>query len=174
MKNKEVKYRLAVLGDSSDIAKLHVQNWQTTYRGSWSDNFLDNIAPQKQLDIWTKRLNSPNSNQHILFAEAESQLIGFACTELNKNKTYGALLDNLHVDADWRGHGIGKQLTLASTDWVKSKNPKSPYYLWVLENNHSARIFYKKLGGKEVETVVDSSEEMGAFSLVRCVWEIGF
>lgn len=171
MKKEKINYRLATLADAPVIAKLHVQNWQTSYRGSWTDNFLDNIALQKQLDIWTKRLNTPNENQHIILAETENQLIGFACTQLNDDKNYGSLLDNLHVDVDWRGYGIGKKLTLASMEWVRSKETKSGYYLWVLESNESARNFYKKLGGKEVETVIDKSPEMGTYTLVRCFWK---
>lgn len=180
MEKAKINFRLATLADASNIAKLHVQNWQSSYRGSWSDNFLDNIAPQKQLDIWTKRLNTPNENQHIILAEtcpgftsgAESQLIGFACTQLDDDEKYGALLDNLHVDTKWRGFGIGRQLTHASMDWVRSKNPNSGYYLWVLKSNEPARNFYKKLGGKEVETVIDNSPEMGTYILVRCFWKV--
>ena len=152
------------------MAKLHVQNWQTTYRNSWSDNFLDNIAPQKQLDIWKKRLTENSLNQHILLAEAENQLVGFACTLLDADATYGSLLDNLHTDINWRGYGIGKQLLHASMDWVRSQNPKSPYYLWVLEDNYHAREFYKRLGGKEVETIIDKGSKMGTYSVIRCCW----
>ena len=172
MKNKKINFRLATLDDATNIAKLHVQNWQTTYRSSWSDNFLDNIAPKKQLEVWTQRLI--DATLHILLAEAENQLTGFACTELNADPVYGSLLDNLHVAADWRGHRIGKQLTLTSMDWVRKQNAQSGYFLWVLEKNLHARKFYKMLGGEEVETVIKNHPERGGFSVVRCAWKVGF
>ena len=169
--NNKINFQLATLEDAPEIAKLHIKNWQSSYRGSWSDDFLDNIAPQKQLDIWTNRLSQPKENQHIILAKAKNQIIGFACTQFDDDPTYGALLDNLHVDADWRGYGIGKQLTLASMDWVRSKNPNSGYYLWVLEKNLGARKFYESMGGEEVETIEETKPDLGTYTIVRCFWE---
>lgn len=168
----EINYQLASLDDAPEIAKLHVKNWQTSYRGSWSDNFLDNIAPQKQLDIWTERLKAPNEKQHIILAKTENQIIGFACTQLDDDPTYGSLLDNLHVDADWRGYGIGKQLTLASMEWVRSKNSNSGYYLWVLEKNFGARKFYESIGGEEVESIEETKPDLGTYTIIRCCWKV--
>lgn len=171
MKNTSITFRLANLSDAPHIAQLHVQSWQKFYRGIWTDNFLDNIAPQKQLEIWTKILASPNEKQHLLLAEVNSELVGFAFTRLDKDPVWGSLLDNLHVRANRQGFGIGQKLIKASADWVLSQNPTANFYLWVLENNLKSRDFYKKCGAVEVETIIEKDAEIGTFRIVRCFWK---
>ena len=171
LKNKPITYRLANISDAPNIADLHIKNWQKFYRGMWTDNFLDNLAPKKQLDHWTKILSEPNEKQHLLVAEADSKLVGFAFTRLDNDPVWGSLLDNLHVRENMQGFGIGQKLIKTSADWVLSKNPKSDYYLWVLEGNLKTRDFYKKSGATEPETTTEVDPEIGTFRLVRCFWK---
>ena len=166
-----VNYRLARMSDAERIAGLHVRSWQQFYRGLWSDYFLDHLAGERQLEVWTDILKNLNEEQHLVIAESAGKLVGFSFTRLNENQTWGSFLDNLHVAADWQGLGIGRYLIKESAEWVLSGNPESDYYLFVLEKNFKSRAFYNKCGAREVEILTESDSEKGEFGLVRCFWE---
>ncbi len=68
---------------------------------------------------------------------------------LATDKDDGVLLDEVYVDEDYRGLGIGTRII---KDVISSKNP---VYLWVYKNNDSAISLYKKLGFKVVEETED-------------------
>ena len=104
-------------------------------------------------------------------AASPKQIIGFAFTRLDENPIWGSLLDNLHVRENMQGNGIGLKLIKAAADWVLSKNPNADFYLWVLEDNHKSRAFYKKCGAEEAEFVKEEHPEIGTFNVVRCFWK---
>jgi ribosomal protein S18 acetylase RimI-like enzyme len=61
-------------------------------------------------------------------------------------------------------------LSLAA-NWVKENYPNSKLHLWVLEENYAARGFYDKLGGKNIERVLEQSPSAGDAYVLRYGWE---
>ncbi len=158
-------YRQALPADVERLAALHARSWQETYRGILPDSFLDNDVAAERLAHWQEqfRINSPN--QHLIVAEADGRLAGFACTVANHDPVYGALLDNLHVATAYKGQGIGRHLMKLAAEWVQEHDPASAFYLWVYEKNDAARTFYDRLGAINQEAVP------GEFAVaLRCVW----
>ena len=59
----------------------------------------------------------------------EEETVGFACTFLNHDSQYGALVDNLHVLKKYQGLGLGRKLMSLSAEWVRMHDPTSDIYL---------------------------------------------
>ncbi len=122
------------------------------------------------MDFWQERLNHDNALHYLLLCEDQGELYGFSCIVAKYDKTYGALLDNLHVLPGYQGKGIGKHLMRKSAIWLTKKYPNSPMYLWVFEKNIQARAFYEKLGGDHVETITTEQVDGSKASICRYVW----
>ncbi len=40
--------RKAIISDATEIARIHIKSWKTTYKGIISENFLDNLYYKKK------------------------------------------------------------------------------------------------------------------------------
>ena len=153
----ELRFRTAGPGDARAVAALHTDSWQRHYRGAFSDAFLDGGVRGFHLDLWTGRLAAPGPGDRTILAEVTQAgggvtLAGMAHTVLDDNPTWGALLDNLHVSYGRKRGGVGTRLLSLTAQAVVADRPGSGLYLWVLEQNASARAFYDARGGTCVES----------------------
>lgn len=165
-----ITFRTATLADVPTIANIHALNWQQNYRGAFSDDYLDHQAAQNRLEVWTKRLQQPPDNQHIIVAEMCQQIIGFSCLEGDKDTTYGTLLDNLHVATGQKGRGIGGSLLKKSLEWSFHNYLQRPMYLWVLCQNKSGIRFYERHGGTQKEQTLHKTPLGLDVPVFRYVW----
>lgn len=140
-------YRDATPDDWENIAELHALSWQLNYRGSMSDNYLDNHVVAERKSVWKQRFATVNEKQLTILAEQNNQLVGFSCIFLDDDATHGALLDNLHVRTESKRQGIGKVLMKKSAELVLKERSNQSMFLWVLTNNQNAIKFYETLGG---------------------------
>jgi hypothetical protein len=146
-----VTYRAACAQDAVAVAELHGDSWRRHYRGAFSNAFLDDDVSEYLVPLWTGRLTSPPPLARTILAEHDGQLVGLAHTFLDEDPVWGAFLDNLHV-AHWlKRRGIGTRLLTMTRQAVMDWSPASGMYLWVLEQNASARAFYSAQGGVCVE-----------------------
>lgn len=172
-----LSFRLAQPSDAPAVAALHADSWRRHYRGAYADSFLDGDVFSDRLAVWSDRLGHGDpGGRHTVLAEEDGQLVGFAHTILGKDATWGALLDNLHVDHTQQRRGIGARLLRLSAEAVVDRAPSSGLYLWVLEQNTRAQAFYQALGGKRVERADvpapggDPSRLNGTPACLRYVW----
>lgn len=164
-------FREAKNTDVDRIANLHAQSWQQNYRGSFSDEFLDNEVLDDRLAVWHERFNNPKENQHIVIAEENGLLLGFICSYFKESPIYGTYLDNLHVSDDAKGKGIGTKLMGNLAQEINGRNYKNGFYLWVLNANYAAISFYDRIGGKSLETVEANDIGDTVFQKTRYVWK---
>jgi ribosomal protein S18 acetylase RimI-like enzyme len=143
-----VRLRNATFADAPAIARLHADSWRRNYRGAYADAYLDGDVIADRLEVWTDRLREPDPHRVTLVAEDDADLIGFAHAVLGDDPTWGALLDNLHVDHGHNRRGIGSRL-LARTASIVSPQ-RTGMYLWVQEQNVAAQHFYRAAGGTRV------------------------
>jgi GNAT superfamily N-acetyltransferase len=141
----------AVRDDAPAIAALHVDSWQSAYRGLVPDAFLAGPVVPDRLHLWTARLAVPDDTRLVLKAMDGEALVGFTCVLRDADPAWGPLLDNLHVRPDRKGAGIGLQLFTASREWSSLVSPGQPMHLWVIEGNTEARRFYDRQHGEVVE-----------------------
>ena len=165
-----IQYREATKEDINTIAQIHAKSWQRHYRGILSDQYLDTEVLNDRLSVWQKRFGQLNPKQHIIIAETNRDTCGFACTYLDHDLEWGALLDNLHVLSEFQGKGIGKALIKQSAEWVTKQNPDSTFYLWVWEQNEAAKGFYQKLKAECHSPIPHEAPGGGIANVVRCVW----
>ena len=166
-----LNYRIATQSDALNIAQLHTKSWQENYRGAFLDKFLDGELIENRKTVWEDRLKNPAQNQHVILAETENELCGFACIFIDDDPDFGTLLDNLHVASASKGQGVGTQLIklVAQVTQQKSNSPK--FYLWALEQNISARKFYESLGGIHQDTLLEEHPGGSFANACRYVWE---
>lgn len=165
-----ITYRKAGIDDMESIAQLHCLSWQQNYRGIWKDEFLDGDILENRRSVWQHRLSQPVPNQHVIVAEYDQSICGFACVYVDHDAIWGTLLDNLHVLKSQKGQGIGTHLIKSAARWAASINPASGFYLWVLPQNASARRFYENLGAINHELVSLESPDGGQSDACRYVW----
>lgn len=166
-----LEFREAKLTDANRIAYLHAISWQQNYRGSFSDDFLDNEVLDNRLSVWEERFNNPKENQYIVIAEDDGQLLGFICSYFEEKPVYGTYLDNLHVSDAAKGKGIGTKLIGGLAQEIINRNYKNGFYLWVLNTNYAAITFYDRIGGESLETVEANDIGDTVFQKTRYVWK---
>jgi ribosomal protein S18 acetylase RimI-like enzyme len=166
-----IKLRPAELSDFELIAKLHVDNWRTNYRGILSDNYLDNEIEKDRLDTWYRRLSSPGENQVVTVASLDNIFAGFCCLYLDDDPIFGSLIDNLHVSSNLQRSGIGKMLVIDCANKVYDKARNKKLYLWVYESNKNARTVYDRLSGTNFETIEKDNPDGTKSRTCRIVWD---
>lgn len=165
-----ITYRPAIPADADAIARLHAYSWQQHYRGILRDTYLDHEIEADRRAVWRERFQRPKDTQHIIVATDKDKVGGFACTYAQDDPTWGALLDNLHVSADWQGRGVGRALMQRSAQWVQRQASPEGLYLWVFEANTAARAFYERRGGVRQESVIVDNPGGGQAPVFRYVW----
>lgn len=146
-----MKIRQATIADAEYIANIHASSWQEGYKGRLSNEYLSQTVPRERQAYWHKRLQLPESNQSILVAETDNQIIGFACVFTDRNSEWGSYLDNLHVDKLYQSQGVGKALLKAVSEWCSLHASSKGLCLQVTKFNTKAQYFYKQLGARNQE-----------------------
>ncbi|MFY8106650.1 MAG: GNAT family N-acetyltransferase [Elstera sp.] len=171
-------FRRATLDDAARIADLHTRSWRTAYRGLLLDAYLDGPLLEERQTHWVAALPQAQADDFILLAEEGDQLAGFIaawCNDTSKavdpHGNYpGIFVDNLHVDPDGRGKGLGRQLLLKTLEHAQTLPNLAPsLWLWVMASNARALGFYQALGGAITETI---TEPFGGIQVEthRMVW----
>ncbi len=163
--------RAATAADSAAVAALHTASWRSTYRGILPDAYLDRAIAAERAQFWHERLAPPiNGRQHVLLAEDDSALRGFVCVRLDDDPAWGACLENLHVQPDLRGQGLGRQLFAAAAGWVTLTEPGWPLHLWVFTANAATCGFYDRYGGVVIESHARTMPGGVTQPLLRYLW----
>ncbi|MDQ3788526.1 MAG: GNAT family N-acetyltransferase [Actinomycetota bacterium] len=171
-----LRFRSVRPEDAAAIGRLHADSWRRHYRGAYTDSFLDGHVTDVLTRMWTERLATPLTRADTVLAEDEHGLAGFAHTWFDGDRTWGALLDNLHVRFDLKGRGIGTLLMGLAARAVHDWSASTGLCLWVLEQNVDAQAFYSARGGTCVERgtvpppVGDPAHLNGRPACLRFVW----
>lgn len=143
--------RDAELDDVSGIADVHIASWHSTYRGIVADDFIDNLTQASSEQRWAKILSDKDRTSLIkIVIDDGERIVGFAVggRERDGDQNYDAELYAIYLLKEYQGQGIGRLLL---SDVVRGLVKKSftSMLVWALRDNHSARKFYKALGGTE-------------------------
>lgn len=165
-----ISYRQAIKEDWKNIAALHALSWQVNYRGSMTDDYLDNKVVDERKIYWKNIFEKPPENLEIIIAEEDAKLMGFSCLYLNADQKFGTYLDNLHVQPNQKRKGIGKILMAKSAQLILDNQLKTPLYLWVITNNVNAIKFYDQIGGSQEDVHAWAMPDGGLVDTYRYVW----
>jgi len=165
-----IGYRKAGPGDAEAIALLHVRSWRGSYRGSFSDAFLDEEQPGERLRVWHERLGDPSDNQLVQLAVDDGSLAGFVCVYGDEDPQWGSFVDNLHVARAAKRSGIGTSLMRQAGAWLCRRSSDLGVYLWVLEANAPARRFYERIGAHDAGATTMEAHGGATVRSCRYVW----
>jgi len=142
-----VLIRPAIPGDAPAIARVHVETWQTAYRGQVPEAYLASLDIGRRTAIWTEIFRE---NKSITFvAEIENKVIGFCSLmpsrDEDANKKAIGEIAALYVSPrHWR-RGAGRRL--GERALAEARNHGwAIVTLWVLQTNTPAQVFYEQLG----------------------------
>lgn len=136
-----MRIRRAVDADRPAIARLHAESWRDTYRAMLPASLLDGTLDTIMAERWAGQAIGPADA--VLVAEAAGALLGFAAT-WHGEPVY---IDNLHVAAAARSHGIGRLLLAETARHFLALGAKGGL-LHVVVGNRRARDLYLALGGR--------------------------
>ena len=142
-----IEYRPATAEDAHAVASLHARSWRESYRGSFTDEFLDGDLVAERLAVWRERLDARSAGQLVTLALEGTSLLGFVCVYADHDPVWGSFVDNLHVAAEAKRRGIGAALMRGAGAALVETHPDLGIHLLVLEVNAPARRFYERLGG---------------------------
>ena len=141
--------RPATPADAMDIAYIHVDTWQTAYRGMIPDSYLDTLSLAGRGNWWLSVLTDLNNPTFLFIAEDEQgQPVGFVegGPQRNEKLPYEGELYAIYVLKEHQGKGLGRDLLLATARELCNRGINN-MLLWVLKDNDPSRGFYEKLGG---------------------------
>jgi GNAT superfamily N-acetyltransferase len=94
---------------------------------------------------------------HVALAEHGGEPVGYVAYD-------DTWLRHLGVLPDWWGRGVGRRLHDLAIDAQAGRGAPTTY-LWVLEDNHRARAFYRRLGWRD--TVIQEEEVFAPYPVKR-------
>jgi ribosomal protein S18 acetylase RimI-like enzyme len=161
-----MKIREAHIEDSDKIAIVHVDSWQTAYKGIISELYLSNLSVEKRMKSWLWTFENLNVHEKIFVAEdMAGNIVGFSSGGRTRNDEFehDGELYAIYLLKDYQRLGLGKQLFNSVVESLKD-NGYSSMMLWVLKDNPSVE-FYKLHGGliigqKEITIGGDSLVEL--------------
>ena len=145
-----MEIRRATADDAKGIAVVHVLGWQTVYRGTMPQAYLDNLDPVQRAEQWAQRLAAqewPGSG--TLVATSEAGVVGFAgfCPSRDGDadpSVVGEMATLYLLPDQWRT-GLGSRLMSESMAVLQQAGYREAT-LWVLDRNDRALRFYEAIG----------------------------
>lgn len=145
---------LANIKDAKSLSCLKKEIWETTYRGIYDDSYIDNYDYNKREEKFKSLITDPT--QEVYVCKDNNKIVGYMVLGKALHDTldgYDLCVNDLGVDVNYRGQGIGKMFM----DIAKEKNKKlfncCNYY------NTSAQKFYEKMGGKIAKTAINEFDK---------------
>lgn len=157
--------------DVATIAALHADSWRSVYRGILQDEFLDGDLITNREALWHKRLAELSDLTFGFIARQGEEPVGFVFVYGRRDEKWGSLIENLHVQPELKGQGIGRRLLAAIAGRCNGLAPDAGMYLHVYEKNVAACGFYDSIGGKPALREVCAVPGGGTAAELTYVWD---
>lgn len=139
--------RPAVPADAPDIARAHVEAWQSAYVGLVPQNTLDRLSIERRAVYWSRRLAEPGADRTWV-AERDGRIVGFVGTgrpEDPELPSSTAEVQAIYLVSSARKLGFGRLLLETAIGDLVERD-FSGAILWVFTANNRARRFYEAAG----------------------------
>lgn len=154
----DFKIRKALYSDCFDLSLLKREIWETTYRGIYPDEKIDNYDYQKNEERFKSFINNPN--QQLYVVTNDNNIIGYI--EFGKPyrpfRDYTQEIGLFYIKKDYQRHGLGTKLFDLASQHIKF-NGADKFFISCHKYNLDAQKFYKKMGGKIVHIDNDSAND---------------
>ena len=146
---ENVIIRRAEFNECPELAKIKGEVWNTTYRGIYADEALDNYDIAKNTRIFEQICN--NSGIELVLAEVDGKIVGLmTCGNLYKPvEGFCQEVGLLYILKDYQRVGIGRRFLTAAAEIVR-RNGHDRFLVSVNSRNQNAIRFYERMGGLEI------------------------
>lgn len=138
--------------DRNAISKVYEESWKYAYKGIVPQDYLDRI-PEGQ---WASHIEQSDRKNLVMLQDG---LIiatsGFGQARMREMNGFGEII-SLYCLPEYTGKGYGRLLLQAVVSELK-KMGFDMVYLWVLEENRNARLFYESCGFVQTERCLISN-----------------
>ncbi|MBC7278018.1 GNAT family N-acetyltransferase [Nocardioides sp.] len=136
--------RAAVADDAEALTDLHLDVWEEAYAGLMPDEIFAERRSQRQarIDRWRTNIDTGPISSLVVEGAEPGRLLGFAGAGPARDDAPGLPpleLTALYVRAERYGTGLGHAL-------LEKAIGSSAAYLWVLDGNQRATVFYERQG----------------------------
>lgn len=145
--------RRATLADADAIGLVHVRSWQSAYRGTIPQDYLDGLDPVRRSQVWRRIIEEADpSRGGALVAVAEGGgITGFTgfgpSRDSDADPRVTGEVSSIYAAPDAWGTGTGRAL-MGSAVAELARLGYADASLWVLDANERARRFYALAGWK--------------------------
>jgi ribosomal protein S18 acetylase RimI-like enzyme len=169
----ELTFRTADSADAHAVACLHVESWRQSYRGIYSDSFLDGDRLPERIAAWKQRLSAAGDGDFTIVAERDSAIVGFVYVITGDGSTNGALIQNIHVAPGLKRQGLGSRLLAEAAKVLLDRSREAGLAVWVREDNAPAVAFYEAGGGRRSDHKLGGPFADGSRApVVRYEWPV--
>ena len=147
MNNFEI--RKAIYSDCHDLSILKREIWETTYRGIYPDEKLDNYDYAKNEDKFKSFVDSENQELYVVLDN--NILIAYIefGTPFRPFRDYEQEIGLFYIKQSYQKQGIGRQLFNLAFKHIKDTGVDK-FFISCNKYNLNAQEFYKKMGGQIV------------------------
>ena len=136
----EVSLVLIKPEEARELSVFRKRVWETTYRGIYPDEIIDNFDYEFHDAKNLAMINSEEFLPYFIFADGEKA--GYLILQ-KKEPLY---VQSLYLLEGFRGRGIGRKIFEYIRDFCK-KEGRTKFYLGCHPQNEKALGFYEKMGG---------------------------
>jgi ribosomal protein S18 acetylase RimI-like enzyme len=151
MNEPTIKIRPAWANDAPALARVHVDAWRTTYRGTLPAEGLAGLSYDRREHGWSEVLALLPEQRHFIFVAQDQtgQVVGFSSAgrETSGDPVYKSELYAIYILEEHQRRGLGRRLMHAALDGLVQAG-YTAMLLWVLADNVGGRRFYEMLGGR--------------------------
>ena len=147
----EIRY-IAHSDDRLAISKIYEESWKYAYKGFIPQKYLDSIPEGR----WSKNFDIPGWK--TLVCIVDGKYIGtssFCKSRFDQFPDFGEII-SIYFLPEYMGKGYGKKLLEASILEL-NKMGFNELFLWVLDDNITAKKFYDHLGFLQTEDYLDAT-----------------
>ena len=162
--------REATAQDALLISRIIARSWRGAYRGLIDPVYLSRLPEEYWLPAMRGWLAS--GRLYGLIAETDGTAVGCIIYGRGRDEAYADLgeIVSLYVLPEMMGQGVGTSLVDASMDALRTEG-YSRVYLWCIDGNASADIFYQRRGFVRTEDTVCYRIGSGNVTDVRYIQE---
>jgi GNAT superfamily N-acetyltransferase len=167
-----ISIREVKIEDAEGIANVGVKTWQSTYKGIFPAEKLEQMSLEENTERWKKNITNSfeDENIKILVAEGSNEgIVGWVGGgKYERTPPFDCEIAGIYVLEEFQDKGIGTQFVNKISEFFSSMNWKT-MVIWIVKDNPYCR-FYEKLGGLPKEKKM--YEVWGTeYELVGYVWD---
>lgn len=139
----DIRIRPAGKEDMEEIAKIHVDTWQSVYRGIIPDAYLETLSYAGQRQKWETRLFQENGQGEQMYVlEEKGEIMGFVSGwKIDEER---AEINTLYLKEKAQRKGYGSRLL---SYMLEALGPEKETEVWCFAENGN-RAFYEAMGGR--------------------------